>query len=118
MAKYHNKKAIADGISFDSTKEMRRYKELKLMQSAGEISGLELQRKFVLIPAQFETTLNKHGRPVKKCVERECSYVADFVYDDKDKNTHVEDVKGMKTRDYIIKRKLMRYIFGIAIEEV
>lgn len=118
MAKYNNTKAFHDGHAFDSTKEMRRYKELKLLQAAGEISDLELQRKYVLIPAQYVTAFNKHGRPTKKCVERECAYVADFVYLDKAGNVHVEDTKGFRTKDYIIKRKLMRFVFGIGIEEV
>ena len=109
-SKYGAKKTMVDGIQFDSRKESRRYAELKLLQKAGEISNLELQKKFLLIPSQ------KIGGRV---VERECSYVADFVYTDtKTGNIVVEDTKGFRTKDYIIKRKLMRYLLGINIREV
>lgn len=109
-SKYGAKKTVVDGIQFDSKKEARRYAELKLLQKAGEISNLELQKKFLLIPSQ------KLGG---KVVERECSYVADFVYTDtKTGNIVVEDTKGIKTKDYIIKRKLMLYVYGIKISEI
>ena len=109
-SKYGAKKTMVDGIVFDSRKESRRYAELKLLQKAGEISNLELQKKFLLIPSQ------KLGG---KVVERECSYVADFVYTDtKTGNIVVEDTKGIKTKDYIIKRKLMLYVHGIKISEI
>lgn len=109
-AKYHNKKAEIDGIIFDSRKEARRYTELSLLERAGEITGLERQVKFTLIPKQK----NKSG----KVIERECCYIADFVYRTKDGATVVEDTKGLKTRDYIIKRKLMLYLKGIRVQEV
>lgn len=123
-AKYGNKKVVVDGIIFDSKKESQRYTELKLLEKAGKITGLERQREFVLIPAQRETTNeiytkgpNKGKFKPGKLVERKCSYIADFVYWD-GYNLVVEDTKGMRTKDYIIKRKLMLYKFGIRIKEV
>ena len=51
--KYHNEKVVVDGIRFDSIKEAKRYRELNLLVRAGEISDLELQKEFVLIPNQY-----------------------------------------------------------------
>lgn len=110
--KYRNKKATVDGIRFDSIKEARRYSELKMMEKAGEISGLELQKKFVLLPSQYSEIGGK-----RKCIERECAYIADFVYY-QDGKMVVEDAKGFKTPEYIIKRKLMLFIHGIRVQEV
>lgn len=108
MSKYKNKKVKYDGIVFDSLKEYNRYKELKLLERAGVIKELRTQVKFILIPSQY---LNG------KCIERECSYIADFVYTENGKKV-VEDTKGFRTKDYIIKRKLMLYFFKIKITEV
>ena len=108
MNKYGNRKVIHDGIEFDSMKEAYRYAELKLMQRAGVISDLQLQVPFELIPAQ-----RKDG----KVVERAVNYVADFVYK-QDGQTVVEDTKGYKTSEYIMKRKMMLYFHGIRIKEV
>lgn len=120
--KYHARKCILDGIEFDSRKEAQRYSELLLLQRAKEISCLARQRKYVLIPAQYEyyERFGKRGQelqPGKRLIEKECAYVADFVYEENGK-TVVEDVKGMKTKDYIIKRKLMLFKFDIRIREV
>lgn len=108
MNKYGNRKVIHDGIEFDSVKEARRYCELKLMQRAGVISDLQLQVSFELIPTQ---------RIDGKVVERAVNYIADFVYK-QDGVQVVEDTKGMRTKEYIIKRKLMLYIHGIRIKEI
>lgn len=119
MSKYHSQKITRNGITFDSRKEYHRYCELLVLQKAGAIKDLHTQVKFVLIPAQYQTTgFSPTGKPVQKCLERECAYVADFVYVDDMGVTHVEDTKGMKTKDYIIKRKLMLKVHGIMIEEV
>ena len=117
--KYGNKKTKVDGITFDSLKEAKRYKELSLMQHSGMIQDLQMQVKFVLIPAQREPdTIGKKGGIHKgKLIERECNYIADFVYKENGK-TVVEDTKGMRTKDYIIKRKMMMYFHGIRIKEV
>lgn len=94
---------------YDSRKEHRRADQLKLMQRAGLISNLSEQVTYVLIPTQRDSD--------GKLLERECAYVADFVYD-KDGVTVVEDTKGFRTPEYRIKRKLMLYIHGIRIKEV
>lgn len=120
--KYYAKKTMFNGIEFDSRKEARRYSELLLLQRAGAIRDLELQKKYVLIPAQYETyeRYGKKGQRLQdgqRLVEKECAYLADFVYKE-DGKTIVEDTKGVKTKDYIIKRKLMLYVHGIRIKEV
>lgn len=123
--KYHNKKIVVDGIKFDSKKEAARYKELKTLERAGIIQDLQRQVKYVLIPVQYEHTGKIYvkgkdkGKPKKgKLIERECAYYADFVYSKKSGELVVEDTKGMRTPDYIIKRKLMLYVHGIRIVEV
>lgn len=107
MSKYHSRKVTWDGIEFDSLKEARRYRELWLLKKAGEITNLQRQVRFVLIPSQ---------RIDGKVVERSVSYIADFVYEDHGEIV-VEDVKGLRTREYILKRKLMLYMKGIRIKE-
>ena len=104
MSKYNARKTVIDGITFDSMREGCRYKQLMLMQKAGVISGLQLQVKYCLIPKQKG--------------ERAVDYVADFVYTDSKGLEVVEDSKGMRTRDYVIKRKLMLERHGIRIQEV
>lgn len=105
MNKYRNKKTEIDGIVFDSLKEARRYHELCLLQRAGKIRDLSMQVEFELIPKQDG--------------ERACKYKADFVYHMADTGKMVvEDVKGKRTREYIIKRKLMLWRHGIKIVEV
>ena len=131
--KYHSKKVAKDSITFDSQKEYKRYCELLLLEKAGEITNLQRQVKFVLIPAQYEPDIigKRGGRKKGKLIERECSYIADFVYEKRiyrpdafeevystRLKTVVEDVKGVRTKDYIIKRKLMLHIHGIRIKEV
>ena len=120
--KYGNKKIEVDGKTFDSQKEANRYYELRLLERAGAISDLQTQVKFELIPAQYETfeRFGKKGKPLKagkKLIESGVSYYADFVYKENGK-TVVEDTKGAKTKEYIIKRKLMLYIHGIRIKEL
>lgn len=106
--KYKNEKIMLDNMKFDSKKEARRYWELKMLENANEISDVQRQVKFILIPSQ---------RINGKVVERECSYIADFVYKEGNR-TIVEDTKGFRTKDYIIKRKLMLSVYGIRIKEV
>ena len=100
-AKYRNKKTVVDGIKFDSQREATRYSVLKIMQAAGVISDLRLQVPYVI-------TVN--GLKI-------CKYVADFVYVDRGREV-VEDVKGMKTPTYNLKKKLMKAVHGIEIQEV
>lgn len=110
---------MVDGIIFDSKKEAHRYLELKLLQRAGKIQNLELQKPFELIPTQREPeTMTKTGKVKQgKVIEKSVKYIADFVYTENGK-TVVEDTKGFKTKDYIIKRKLMLYVYGIKIKEI
>lgn len=98
---------------YDSKKEYYRSNELRLLEKAGEISNLEEQVSYELIPSQYDIINGK-----KKCIEKSVKYIADFQYIDKDGNLVVEDTKGMRTSTYIIKRKLMLYFHGIKIKEV
>ena len=111
MNKYRAQKTTFKGKTFDSGMEAYRFAELRYMLMGKLITDLECQVKFVLIPDQRD----ENG----KLLEKEVSYVADFVYTDlKSGKKIVEDVKGAKTKDYIIKRKLMLYVHGIQIREV
>ena len=119
--KYGNRKTGG----YDSRAEARRGAELDLLQAAGEICNLKRQVKYVLIPAQYEKTKElyksgKHkGEPKPgKLIEREVAYLADFVYTNSDGETVVEDVKGVRTKEYIIKRKLLLYVHGIRVVEI
>ena len=127
MNKYHSKKArTADGILHDSRKEARRWSELLLLERAGAITGLQRQVKYVLVPKQEETfaRYGVNGNRLAdgtRVVERECAYIADFVYT-KDGEEVVEDVKGYSRGVaydlFTIKRKLMLYIHHIRVREI
>ena len=119
-AKYHNHKLTFGDQTFDSMKEYRRYLDLLAMEKAGEISDLRRQVKYILIPAQREPDqIGKRGGIKKgKLLEREVAYYADFVYKDSSGAEIVEDTKGMRTTDYIIKRKLMLYFNKVRIKEI
>ena len=108
--KYHSKKVLIDGEKYDSKKEFNRFCELLLLERAGEIQNLKRQVRFELIPSQKDTETGK-------VVERPVTYIADFVYD-QDGQTIVEDVKGFKTKEYILKRKMLLWSKGIRIKEV
>ena len=100
--KYRAVKTEVDGIVFDSKREAARYMELMLMQRAGEIKRLELQPKYDCIV---------NGRKI-------CTYRADFRYSTNE-NSIVEDVKGMKTPVYKLKKKLVEALYpGVIIQEV
>ncbi len=100
QSKYNNKKTQIDMYVFDSAKEAKRYKELKLLERAGEISNLELQPHFLL-----QDSFKKNGRTYRKI-----EYVADFKYIEKGKII-VEDVKGIQTDVFKIKHKLFEKIY-------
>lgn len=123
MSKYKAKKVVVNGITFDSSKEAKRYKALYEMEQGGEISDLQMQVKYVLIPAQREPDkIGPRGGVKKgKVIERECAYFADFVYI-KDGSKVVEDIKGYKRGGayalFTLKRKLMLHIYGIRVKEV
>ncbi len=108
MSKYGSRKITVDGITFDSRKEYLRFCELSLLEKAGVVTDLKRQVRFELIPSQ---------RIDGKVVERPVHYVADFVYQENGQ-TVVEDTKGFKTKDYILKRKMMLLTHGIRIREV
>ena len=121
-SKYGNRKVVVDGIQFDSKREARRYLYLKALETAGQIQNLQLQVEFELIPNQYASyeRYGKKGQRLKdgkRLVEKKCSYVADFVYEQNGK-TVVEDSKGHRTKDYILKRKMMLFFHGIKIMEV
>lgn len=107
-AKYGNRITVLDGITFASKLEAKRYGELRMLERAGWISDLQLQPKFELIPSQR----NADGR-----AERPVTYVGDFSYIEGGRRV-VEDAKGMRTKDYIIKRKLLLRVHGITVREV
>lgn len=102
-SKYGNVKTVtSDGIKHDSEKEAQRWCELKLLERAGIIKDLKRQVEFELIPKQGKES------PVR--------YIADFVYIENGKKV-VEDVKGIRTDVYKIKKKMMLYFHGIRIKE-
>lgn len=106
-AKYRNVKTEVDGLKFDSKKEAKRWVELKQLLDAGRISNLMRQVVFQLVP---QVVLDgRKQQPVK--------YVADFQYQLGDQII-VEDVKGFKTPEYRMKRKMMKAFLGIEVEEV
>lgn len=124
MSKYGNRKVMVDGIVFDSVREARRYKELKALEATGALRDLQRQVKYTLIPEQrdfcneiYTRGKNKGCFKPGKLLEKECSYIADFVYV-RDGKTIVEDTKGFRTEAYKIKRKLMLKVHGIRINEV
>lgn len=101
MSKYNNKKTIVDNIKFDSKSEANRYIELKMLEKARKISDLELQPKFIL----QEKYINNKGEKI-----RAITYKADFCYLEGNKIV-VEDVKGMETKEFKLKKKLFEYKF-------
>ena len=97
-SKYGNVKTKVDDILFDSKKEANRYCQLKLLAKAGTISELELQPKFDLVVNGFKI----------------CTYIADFRYI-KDNKIIIEDVKGVQTQEFKLKKKLMKAVHGIDV---
>ena len=101
-SKYRAKKTVVDGIKFDSKREAERYCELKLLEKAKEIRNLVLQPRFLLQDEFFDKNEIKH---------KKIEYVADFMYIDKCGKTIVEDVKGVLTDVYKIKKKMFLKIY-------
>ena len=110
--KYSARKTTIDGITFDSAKEATRYKKLKMLESMGAIKELKMQVPFELQPA-----FRYNGKQI-----RAIKYVADFTYYAPDKNGNrvyvVEDTKGYRNYEYLIKRKMFLFKFGFEITEV
>jgi len=98
--KYGNRKTVVDGITFDSAAEARRYGELKILESAGEITELILQPR-------YDVEINQR---------KVCTYVADFFYL-KDGVAVIEDTKGFKTPVYRLKKRLVEAFFDMKIME-
>lgn len=95
--KYNAKKTEVDGITFDSAKEARKYAELRLLQRAGEVTEIELQPKFTLLPG-----FRYRGKKIQGV-----TYTADFLVTYKDGSRQIVETKGYKTRDYILRKKLL-----------
>jgi hypothetical protein len=110
MSKYRSTKAMLDDIVFDSKRERQRYSELKLLERAGKIKDLSLQHKFELQPS-----FKKNGKTF-----RAINYIADFVYFDLERmEIVVEDVKGFRTKEYLLKRKLFEFKYSeLTITEI
>lgn len=124
--KYNARKVVVDGIEFDSKKESKRYLVLRTMERRGEISDLQMQVTFLLIPNQYKEVVEyspkQHKEKIKKILlRRKLEYTADFVYT-KDGEVIVEDVKGYRGGPaytiFSIKSKLMLYIHGIDVKEI
>lgn len=107
--KYRNQITEVDGRKFHSKKEAKRYQELKLLERGGLITNLQCQPRFEIVIDAKQVRYAESKRPM--------FYVADFSYFDK-QNFVVEDVKGMKTPDYKIKRALVEHIYGFTIREL
>jgi hypothetical protein len=111
-SKYAAVPTTIDGVRFSSKKEAARYLELKMLQKAGEIKGLELQPKFPLYVGKVGERIERADKPV-------CSYIADFRYREGPTGIlRIEDVKGMKTPVYRLKKKMVEAQYGIEIREV
>ena len=109
VAKYHNKKVKYDGYTFDSIREKNYYIKLKLLEKAGKIKELELQKEFELQPSY-----KLNNKTIRKI-----TYRADFTYKTtEDNKLHVIDVKGYRTDVYRLKKKLFEYRYKIEIEEI
>ena len=123
MSKYHSKKVTYNGMTFDSKKECKRYKELALLEKVGQIENLRCQVKFELLPSYIENYprySEKTGKRLKdgtRTIEKAVNYIADFVYIENGQQV-VEDTKGMRTPEYVIKRKLMLWVHHIKIKEL
>lgn len=99
-AKYHSKKEVCDGITFDSKSEGERYRQLKILENAGEIAGLKLQPSY-LLQEGFQGNNGKNYRPIY--------YRGDFQYLEKSTGQIViEDVKGVETQVFKLKEKMFR----------
>ena len=109
-SKYRAQRVTHGGIKYDSKAEMRRHHQLLLLEHAGEISKLQHQVRFELVPSVRFLDARK-AKPAMV-------YVADFVYADKHGAQVIEDVKGVRTKEFVIKRHLMLALRGLHIHIV
>lgn len=125
QSKYNNKKFEINGIKYDSKREYQRHLVLLDAEEKGLISALELHPTYELVPNQYTKGI-KHlktkDKEINILLEERIKYIADFRYI-KDNKIVVEDVKisdnpRLKPKEYIIKRKLLLYVFGIKLKEV
>jgi hypothetical protein len=111
-SKYGAQPTMVDGIRFASKKEARRYGELRLLEKAGELHNLRVQPSFDLCV------------PVDDDVQKVGTYRADFDYCVCDIDPCVfdaivvEDVKGVRTPVYRLKKRMVEAMYGIEIREV
>jgi hypothetical protein len=121
--KYHNSKVERDGITFDSKKEGDAYAILKNFEDGGFIQSLELQPTYEIIPKiteKYVKHLKTKDKVCERCVYRATTYTADFRFTH-DGCVYVVDVKAspsMLPHEYVLKKKLMRHLYGIDITEV
>jgi len=109
MSKYQAQPAVIDGVRFASKREARRWAELLLLQSAGEITDLRRQVK-----------IGMEGRdgPIRTPTGRKAAYVADFTYvNARNGCLVIEDAKGFPTPEYKLKRAILAAM-GLTIKEV
>jgi uncharacterized protein DUF1064 len=117
QSKYNAHKTEVDGIVFHSAKEARRYGELKLLEKAGEISGLKLQHAYVLNAPRIYVP-GAAGLVTPRPLAVLGKYIADFIYYDQRNGFVVEDVKGFKTPLYKWKKRHVEAQYGIVIREI
>ena len=118
-SKYHARKTVVDGITFDSAKEAHRYEHLKMMEKGGHIARLRLQQRFELCSPMTNMRADVVEGDNRLMVIGH--YVADFSYDELSAEATrwiVEDVKGFKTPLYRWKKKHFEAQYGIQIREV
>lgn len=99
MNKYRNVRTVVDGLKFDSKAEAARYGELKLLDKAGQIYALQRQRRW----------------PLRVDGVKVSTYISDFDYMDANDRQVVEDVKGMETAVFKLKRKMFEAQYGLKI---
>lgn len=106
MSKYRNIKTVVDGITFDSKREAARWQELKLLERAGHVRGLERQVSYELAPGvKFDGA--KRKQPALRLI-------VDFAYNEGDRRV-LEDVKGVVTTAFTIKRHLLKHLTGLDV---
>jgi hypothetical protein len=108
-SKYHAAPTVVDGIRFASKREAQRYGELKRLEKAGHILGVETQPQFLLWAHRFDDPLT--AVPVGK-------YIADFRYYKPDGELVIEDVKGVSTTVYRLKKRIVEAQYGIVVREI